>query len=388
MILDGLPDKEIENILARTPCYLMSESRLRLTIQQIRKLCGKDVRICYSVKSNPWMTAYVASYVDQVEVCSEGELIICEKARVKSSHILAGGVYKDQSYLEHIIKKKMGYVSVESILQMQDIQNECKKREYRCKCLLRLSSGNQFGLSDAEIIDVLINKKAYPNLMFVGIHYYSGTQKKKVEDILGEMKNLEFLLERIGNLLDNDRIVLEYGPGIGFSYFTKEQENIHMIILEQIVDLLVRWSVRYHLVLELGRICVAGAGEYISKIIDIKENDKKKYYILDGGHHQINYYGQSYGFRIPRYSIIHSGEASINKEKVTVCGSLCTSSDVFMRDLDMNVCEVGDYIVFHNVGAYSTTEGTALFLSRTYPNIFFLDKELHIQHLFKSRLLL
>lgn len=51
-------------------------------------------------------------------------------------------------------------------------------------------------------------------------------------------------------------------------------------------------------------------------------------------------------------------------EKWTICGSLCTVGDVIVKNLPVVKPEIGDMILFYNIGAYSVTEGIYLFLSR------------------------
>lgn len=388
MLLDELQKDEKEIILSNTPCYLMSEQRLSRTVYAIRDLCGENIKICYSVKSNPWMTAYAKNYVDQMEVCSEGELSVCEAAGVDCSMVLAGGIYKDEKYLAHITESKAGLISLESKRQVEMLQKQFGESQTQCKCLLRVSSGNQFGFSNTEIMNILKEKEKYPNLLFAGVHYYSGTQKKKADDILQEMEAIEGEISKIQNLFKTKKIILEYGPGIGFPYFTGEKKQTHFDILQAISGSVKEWSEKYKTILEFGRICTAQVGEYITKIVDIKENGGKKYYILDGGHHQVNYYGESAGFRIPYFSVIQNGQKLTEKEKVTVCGSLCTSSDIMMRNVETEICRVGDYLVFYNTGAYSSTESRALFLSREYPNIFIADKKNRIHLIVRKQRLL
>ena len=50
-------------------------------------------------------------------------------------------------------------------------------------------------------------------------------------------------------------------------------------------------------------------------------------------------------------------------------GSLCTVNDILVKQMPVRNLTVGDVIVFENTGAYSTTEGIALFLSRDLPKI-------------------
>ena len=61
------------------------------------------------------------------------------------------------------------------------------------------------------------------------------------------------------------------------------------------------------------------------------------------------------------------GDGRARREREwTVCGSLCTTGDVLVRKLRIPLAE-GDLLAFDNLGAYSVTEGIALFLSRELP---------------------
>ena len=44
-------------------------------------------------------------------------------------------------------------------------------------------------------------------------------------------------------------------------------------------------------------------------------------------------------------------------------------SDILLKKFPLTDARVGDYLVFHNIGAYSVTEGIYLFLSRKMPQI-------------------
>ena len=61
--------------------------------------------------------------------------------------------------------------------------------------LLRLTSGNQFGMSSEDVLDVLGRRSEYPNLEFIGIHYYSGTQKKE-KQVKKDLDRLDSFLSK------------------------------------------------------------------------------------------------------------------------------------------------------------------------------------------------
>ena len=124
-----------------------------------------------------------------------------------------------------------------------------------------------------------------------------------------------------------------------------------------------------HISIEMGRFIASECGYYITGVVDAKTTENVNYCIVDGGIHQLNYYGQLMGMKKPK--ITYLPQRTENIGKWTMCGSLCTINDVIVRDLEIGAPQTGDYMVFHNCGAYSVTEGMALFLSRELPQILF-----------------
>ncbi len=64
---------------------------------------------------------------------------------------------------------------------------------------------------------------------------------------------------------------------------------------------------------------------------------------------------------------------------MTICGALCTVSDVLVKNLPLKGNILGDFLVFERVGAYSVTEGIYLFLSRDLPVIYFYSQKKGIE---------
>lgn len=49
--------------------------------------------------------------------------------------------------------------------------------EKKAQVILRLTSGNQFGMSLEDIEYIISHPDEFKGIMVIGIHYYSGTQK-------------------------------------------------------------------------------------------------------------------------------------------------------------------------------------------------------------------
>ena len=90
----------------------------------------------------------------------------------------------------------------------------------------------------------------------------------------------------------------------------------------------------------------------------------------------MNYYGQNMAMKTPILSYFpqHPLEQT-EEEEWNVYGSLCTVADILLKKLPLVDARVGDYLVFHHIGAYSVTEGIYLFLSRRMPKIYLYSEQ-------------
>ena len=187
---------------------------------------------------------------------------------------------------------------------------------------------------------------------------------------------------------------LEYGPGLPVPYFEGDDFADTLQPLRELSPFLQKAAGWCDLTIEMGRFFAAECGIYITRVMDSKENAGTHYAILDGGMNHVTYYGQVMGMKVP--VIDHIPEHGAQQEKsdangavcsdacrtedadapqnnemqnYALCGSLCTTADVLVREAPFTDLRIGDLLVFHNIGAYSVTEGIYLFLSRKMPRV-------------------
>ena len=122
----------------------------------------------------------------------------------------------------------------------------------------------------------------------------------------------------------------------------------------------------------MGRFLAASCGTYLTSVADIKNNCGNEYVICDGGINHLKYYGQTMAMQVPPVCVL--GRSGMEKS-YTLCGSLCTTADLLVRKAELPRLDIGDVLSFGRCGAYSVTEGTALFLSRTMPRIIMYSEE-------------
>ncbi len=363
-----------------TPAFIFDIDKLlrrALAIKSILTAGGKrDCSLCYAMKANPFLVAPLRQAVDKFEVCSPGELSICIDRKVDGKKVVFSGVNKGKEEIEAALQYGVGLFTVESKRQLQLLRQCARERDGKIPVLLRVTSGNQFGMDWEAARQIILHREEMPELDIRGIQYYSGTQKKQ-EKIVGEIETLCEYVRQLGEAgyrMD----ILEYGPGLGVDYFGAGEEDSVETLLQGLSDALDQFPEDIRLVLEMGRFLAADCGWYLTKVVDWKRNQGQNYCLVDGGIHHVNYYGQVMGARKPPVSHLRERDgnfmevkAGAEAEKWNLCGSLCTVADVLTRNLELAKLEQDDYFLFGRIGAYSVTEGIYLFLSRDLPKVFF-----------------
>lgn len=373
-------------IATKTPFYMFDLDILDAHISKIIEILGAKTELCFAMKANPFLIQECSQRVSKIEVCSMGELEICKKNKIPNNKIILSGVIKTREELEPYFCNKdcEGIVfTIESVEQWNLVSQLSQDYSIKIEVLVRLSSGNQFGMDQETIYNLLVNRTSN-SPQIVGIHSYAGTQKKNVEKINQDFEAvLQFILD-LEEKFGFENLEMEFGPGLYIDYFQNE-EDIYKdlkILAETIRNESKNRTIR----LELGRYLVANSGFYATSVVDIKKNSEKIYCLVDGGIHHLSYHGQCLGMLQPRHNLFKSDVChSELDQKYKVCGALCTESDVLIRDYKESLA-IGDIFFFHNVGAYSVTEAPYLFLSRSLPSIYTVKNEnfTNIREIYKT----
>ncbi len=369
-----------------TPAYLFDIDKFHEQIDKVKQAWG-EIGLCYSVKANPFLAGKTPGILDYLEVCSPGELEICAKQDVDSAKIIFSGVNKTKESVRRAIDLSVGILTAESLLHAKLIQEAAASKGVHAKVLLRLSAGSQFGMSEEDLIRIIADWKdqtAYANLDIIGIHFFSGTQKKKVADIEKELHSLSSFLEKLQKQCDFDVRQVEYGTGLGVEYFlpSKEKDGLSPgekddLLLQEVSPILKAFAQKWPLTVEMGRFFAASCGSYVTEVVDSKTVHDINYVICDGGINQVKYQGQAMGMQQPVIHAVKAGaeEDPAEKNAYTICGSLCTTSDILARGVLLPKVHMGDRLVFEKTGAYSVTEGLALFLSRELPAVYLKEED-------------
>lgn len=352
-----------------TPLYVYDIRKLRNRIRYIKKNINNKYRIIYAVKANTFILKGLDDLIDGYEICSYGEYEICKNNNLNNNKFIISGVNKDKNHIEIMLNDNTLKYTIESINQFELLKDLSKKKNKNIELLIRLTSGNQFGVTENEFIEIAKSIETSKNIKLKGIEYFSGTQKSSIKKI---NKEIDYLCEFINNLENEYNIFIEeveYGTGSPVFYF-KEDEFDEKEYFNELNKSLSKIKDK-KISLEIGRSIVASCGDYITSIVDMKSNKYGNSIILDGGINHLVYYGQTMAMRIPYFDVYPTRKE--NKNIYNLYGSLCTINDIVLKNIELCNPKINDYFVFKNVGAYSSTEGISLFLSRNLPRIIIKD---------------
>lgn len=402
-------EKELKKIASEygTPSFVFDTVALKERMHAIKDIVGEKVHLCYSIKANPFLIPTMLECVEKLEVCSPGELSICKMTNVPGDRIIYSGVNKTCIDVAEAVEYEAGVYTAESILQFELLNAGAVEHGKVIPVLPRLNAGSQFGMSKEDYCYLVANRERFTGVKIVGIHYFVGTQRKKLTEQKAELEMLKGFIAELKEEYDFVVEKLEYGPGLPVPYFTVDNFSDTLAPVKEIAPALQEMAELVHLTVEMGRFYVSECGYYLTKVMDQKANKGTNYAIVDGGMNHLTYLGQMMGMKVPvikHYPLneIENGKdaadlagslkasayqegtvaATLTAEEAadwSLCGSLCTTADVIVRQVPFKNLRIGDILAFANIGAYSVTEGIHLFLSRTMPRILLYKGEGNVE---------
>lgn len=177
-----MTDASLQKIAATygTPTFVFDTDALQARVRAIQAIWGREIDLCYSIKANPFLLPAMMQVTARLEVCSPGELSLCESLHAADARVIYSGVNKTPVDIARALADGVGTCTAESLLQVRYLQDAARKAAKRLPVLLRLNAGSQFGMSKEDLFTALAHRRETPDLEFIGIHYFVGTQRKKL----------------------------------------------------------------------------------------------------------------------------------------------------------------------------------------------------------------
>ena len=344
-----------------TPTYCYSYKKLKENVTDFKKNFNSfSPLICFAVKSNTNVNLIkeIRKLGLGADVVSMGELMIALKAGMDPKKIVFSGVGKTSDEINYAINKKILLINAESkseIIEIEKIARFKKKivnigirlnPNTDAKTLKQISTGkkeNKFGV-DEKIFFELVNyskNSRYINLICLSVHI--GSQ-------ILDYKPYEKMLKVVGNIIKRSNHTFAYidlGGGMGISYKNTDNKlnyKKYNIVIKKFLK-----TYKSKIIFEPGRSIVGNIGSLVSKVIYIKENEKKNFIILDAAMNDLMrpaLYGASHK-TIP---VLKTNQ--ISKKIYEFVGPICESTDKFTTLKKFQKLKEKDLIVMCDVGAY------------------------------------
>ena len=102
-----------------TPSFIFDLEVLKNRVTKMREITEGKYHLCYSIKANPFLIPTMTELVGNLEVCSPGELAICEALHVPAEMIIYSGVNKGYKDVSEAFDYGVIHYTAESIRHME-----------------------------------------------------------------------------------------------------------------------------------------------------------------------------------------------------------------------------------------------------------------------------
>ena len=344
-----------------TPIYCYSYSRLKENISNFKKSFGSFAPlVCFAIKSNTNVNLIreISKFGLGADVVSMGELMMALKAGIIPKKIVFSGVGKTSSEIGYAIDKKILLINAESKSEIIEIERIAKSKKKivdigirlnpntDAKTLKQISTGkkeNKFGVDEKIFFDLVNYSKLSKNINLRCLSVHIGSQ-------ILDHKPYEKMLKVVDRIIKKSNHKFEFidlGGGMGISY-EKNNKKLNY----QKYNIAIKKFLKNHkskIIFEPGRSIVGNIGSLISKVIYIKENDKKDFIILDAAMNDLMR-PALYGANHQTIPVVKSN--NISKKTYEFVGPICESTDKFTTIKGFQKLKEKDLVVMCDVGAY------------------------------------
>jgi len=354
---------KVQNIVKKfgTPVYCYSYSQLKENISNFKKSFKSfSPLICFAIKSNTNVNLIreIRKFGLGADVVSVGELMIALKAGIDPKKIVFSGVGKTSNEISYAIDKKILLINAESkseIIEIERIAISKKKivdigirlnPNTDAKTLKQISTGkkeNKFGVDEKIFFNLVNYSKLSNNINLRCLSVHIGSQIMDHKPYEKMLKVVDRIIKKSNHKFD----FIDLGGGMGISY-EKNNKKLNYPKYNIAIKKLLK-SHKSKIIFEPGRSIVGNIGSLISKVIYIKENDKKDFIILDAAMNDLMR-PALYGANHRTLPAIRTNQTS--KKIYEFVGPICESTDKFTTLNKFQKLREKDLVVMCDVGAY------------------------------------
>jgi len=352
-----------------TPLYVYSASAIRSRVQDFEQAFhGVPHTLCYSVKANSNLAILRLLERNRCgfDIVSGGELArVLRVSPSAAKKVVFSGVGKTWQEMQQALRAGILLFNVESESELHLLGTCAARVKKTAPIALRVNPDvpadthpyiatglqqHKFGIPVGEAIRLYREASQNGHLRIAGVSVHIGSQ---ITDVRPFARAMERVADLVGTLRMQGLAIryVDAGGGLGIDYeragstpsgFAQWARTYAQAVLPPLRHL------DLHILLEPGRSIVGPAGVLITKVLYRKQNNGKKFLIVDAAMNDLlrpTLYGAHH-----RIAAVRDDGKKL--EKADVVGPICESGDFFARDRELPAVEEGDLLAIMDVGAY------------------------------------
>lgn len=363
LFCENVPVKSIADKVG-TPVYVYSSESFERHFNQLNAVLDREnIRhlIAYAIKANSNLSVIkqFKKLGAGADVASGGEIYRAMKAGIEPSKMVYAGVGKTEDEINYALKIGIGQFNVESQSELERIDAAAYQCAVKAPIALRVNPNvnpkthpyiatgmrkYKFGIPISQAYELYKQMKNMHNIEIKGMHCHIGSQMTEcsaLESVSDILTNFLMQLKSIGIKLET----VDIGGGIGIRYMNNA--TIDLAVYAKIAKKIVSVYPDSLLICEPGRFLTGEGGILLTKLLYVKDNGEKLFYIVDAGMTDL--------IRPALYDAGHNiipETKSVGKVTADIVGPVCESGDFLAKNMEIDHIDEGGLLAVMSAGAY------------------------------------
>lgn len=352
--------------------FILDEERLVQNFRELRAAFEREYRepvIGYSFKTNytPRICRLALAEGAKAEVVSEMEYELALKVGFPPAEIIFNGPLKPREVLWRAFAEGV-IVHLDSMREIDLLEEYLSQDDARpVECAVRCNfsicgqSQTRFGISveSGDIDEAFARLFRMGGCTPIGVHCHFSTSDRSLKSYAERVQKLIEVAQRVFSSEHPCRYI-----DIGGGFFGRMPPALLSQFPQKVPTYAEYAAVigekmraafpgrEVGLVIEPGTMVVADTMTFACAVDNIKRVGRKHYVTVHGSLHNIKPSGRSK--IVPSMTIVGMGrEEAVQVKGADICGYTCIEDDIMASAVDGTLAP-GDFLVFDNVGAYST----------------------------------
>ncbi len=337
-------------------------------IREWTALVPSTWQLWYACKANPLSSilAVVRRHGFGIDVASIGEFEQSITCGFETT--IATGPAKTESYLRRLIASGVHTVVLESRAQARTLNEVARAMNRRVSALIRVQLvwesgesllGGKNVTAFGEEADVwrTLDVSAWTHVDIRGMHVFQWSNVSDLSALASIWNHTADQCRKLARDMMCPLDVLDVGGGVGIPYNADQNEISFASVVAELEMIRRRHSIP-QIWMEIGRYAIGPHGRYLTRVVDRKNVRGRELLVLEGGMNHIArpvLTGETFPADLLRGSSAESRTFQLH-------GPLCTALDCLGTHSLPADTAIGDWIVFHQAGAYGFTESMPHFL--------------------------